>query len=56
MRQHRFYDPGMLLTGGKPCCAAEPLYDFLKSKKGGLFTKDIKWNFSKSFRIGLAVM
>ncbi len=24
-----------------------PLYTYLKSKKGGLFGKDIKWNFTK---------
>jgi len=24
-----------------------PLYEFLKSKKRGLFNKDIKWNFTK---------
>ncbi|KAI4372239.1 hypothetical protein MLD38_010493 [Melastoma candidum] len=26
---------------------ADPLYKFLKSKKGGLFGSSIKWNFSK---------
>eukprot|EP01026_Neomeris_dumetosa_P037475 TRINITY_DN3035_c1_g1_i3.p2 TRINITY_DN3035_c1_g1~~TRINITY_DN3035_c1_g1_i3.p2 ORF type:complete len:222 (-),score=23.09 TRINITY_DN3035_c1_g1_i3:215-835(-) len=25
----------------------EPLYDYLKSQKGGWFNRDIKWNFSK---------
>ncbi len=25
----------------------EPLYTYLKSKKGGLFNKNIKWNFTK---------
>ena len=24
-----------------------PLYTYLKNEKGGLFTKDIKWNFTK---------
>lgn len=27
--------------------AADPLFDWLKSQKGGLFGNDIKWNFSK---------
>ncbi|KAG2433566.1 hypothetical protein HYH02_012683 [Chlamydomonas schloesseri] len=26
---------------------AEPLFDWLKTQKGGLLTSDIKWNFSK---------
>lgn len=26
---------------------AEPLYNFLKAQKGGLFTNGIKWNFTK---------
>lgn len=26
---------------------ATPLFDYLKSKKGGLLTSDIKWNFTK---------
>ena len=26
---------------------AAPLYTYLKSQKGGLLTKDIKWNFTK---------
>lgn len=26
---------------------ADPVWDFLKSKQGGLLTSDIKWNFSK---------
>lgn len=26
---------------------AHPLYTFLKKEKGGLLTKDIKWNFTK---------
>ena len=38
----------MLLSKDELWRAAEPLYGFLKSKKGGLFTSDIKWNFSKS--------
>jgi glutathione peroxidase len=28
--------------------SADPLFDFLKNEKAGLFgSKDIKWNFSK---------
>ncbi|MFV0480108.1 MAG: glutathione peroxidase [Anaerorhabdus sp.] len=27
--------------------SADPLYVYLKSKKGGLFKKSIKWNFTK---------
>ncbi|KAK9862889.1 hypothetical protein WJX84_010980 [Apatococcus fuscideae] len=27
--------------------AADPLFQFLKSEKGGFLTKDIKWNFTK---------
>ncbi len=31
--------------------AADPLYGFLKSQKGGILTSDVKWNFTK-FLIG----
>ncbi len=48
VQQHYGHGSAMLLTRGKLWCAAEPLYGFLKSKKGGLFTSDIKWNFSTS--------
>ena len=27
--------------------AADPLYGFLKSQKGGILTSDVKWNFTK---------
>lgn len=27
--------------------AEDPLFGFLKTKQGGLLTKDIKWNFTK---------
>ena len=32
-------------------CAADPVFKFLKDKKGGFITKDVKWNFSK-FLVG----
>ncbi len=31
--------------------AADPLYGYLKSQKGGILTSDVKWNFTK-FLIG----
>ncbi len=31
--------------------AADPLYEYLKSQKGGILTSDVKWNFTK-FLIG----